>query len=136
MSEPELAVKPNGGAPPEPTKPKSLGRKICEIQNLVGMVKKKGKNQDQGWEYLRIEDAVVAVNKLMAERGLILTPSLQKKPSGEFDIARVTHTKGYIMDLVFAWTLEDTETGEARSYDIPGSGWDYNDKGKIGRAHV
>lgn len=109
----------------------NLAQKIREIQINVGTVKKKGKNKEQSYDYLRIEDAVVAVNKLMAERNLILTQTLQKRPDGTFYFDRQPHKvdKGYMASVVLTWTLEDVETSESRSYDIPGEGYDSTDKG-------
>lgn len=116
-------------AKPEDFPPVPLALKIKAIQDNVGDVKKKGKHA-QGWAYLQIEDAVRAVNKLISAQGLILTGTLAKKPSGEFDIARANHhDKGYITDLVMVWTLKDVLTGEKESFDIPGSGFDSTDKG-------
>src|SRR6266576_7218952 len=56
-------------------KPLTLAQKILAIQNTVGVVKKMGKfgSEMGGGNYLRIEDAVVAVNKLMSEHKLIFT---------------------------------------------------------------
>lgn len=118
----------------------TLSQKIADIQNSVGVVKKRGKYGSQGggggnWEYLRIEDAVVAVNKLMSDRGLILTGTLQKKPGGEFYFEQSDHLNkedkrsGYISKVVFQWTLEDIASGESRSWDFPGEGYDSTDKG-------
>jgi hypothetical protein len=115
--------------PETPAKPKTLAQKIREIQNSVGTVKKRGKHA-QGWSYLMIEDAVSAVNKLMANQGLILTGTLAKRPDGNFEVVRTPHhDKGYICDAVLEWTLEDIETGEKRTYQTPGSGFDSTDKG-------
>lgn len=113
----------------------NLAQKIKAIQDSVGVVKKKG-THTQGWKYLQIEDAVSAVNKLMAARGLIMTGTLARKPDGSFDIIRASHhsgkdgeAKGYIVDLVMEWTVEDIETAEKRSYCMPGCGFDSTDKG-------
>ena len=126
-------------AKPETTK-KNLAQKILEIQNAVGVVKKLGKFDSAmgGGNYLRIEDAVVAVNKLMCARGLIFTGTLLSKPNAEdFFLTRVPHEKGskegairsgYMTNLVMEWTLEDAETGEKRSWCFPGDGYDGTDK--------
>jgi ERF superfamily len=102
----------------------TLKDKIWAIQCITKKVRKKGVNPEQGWEYLRIEDAVGNVKKLMNRYKLILTPEL-------VDMKRTANEKGsgYVIDIVMAWTLEDVESGEKMTYRIPGSGWDYNDKG-------
>ena len=125
MSEPTVQ-------PAEP-KSKTLAQKILEITQAAGVVKKKGKfSADMGGSsYLRIEDAVVSVSKLMVEHGLILTPTLAKRPDGTFYFDRQPHVtgKGYIVSVVMTWTLEDVLTGEKRSYDFAGDGYDGTDKG-------
>jgi len=117
MNETPTALQP----PSEGTTPKTLAQKIAEITATVEKVKRTGKNKDQGYDYVTIEDVVDATRRLMAERHLVLTASLTK-------MERITHTKGYIVDVTFEWTLEDAETGEKKTWTIPGSGWDYNDK--------
>jgi len=101
-----------------------LTEKIWAIQCMTRKVRKKGVNPEQGWEYLRIEDAVGNAKKLMNRYKLILTPEL-------VDMKRTANEKGsgYVIDLTMVWTLEDIESEEKITYRIPGSGWDYNDKG-------
>jgi ERF superfamily len=112
-------------------KPLTLAQKILAIQNSVGVVHKKGKNKEQNYDYLRIEEAVVSVNKLMVEKDLLLTQTLQKKPDSTFYFERQPHKvdKGYMVSVVLEWTLEDVSTGDKRTYDIPGEGYDSTDKG-------
>jgi hypothetical protein len=115
--------------PDAPPKPKTLAQKILDIQNSVGIVKKKG-THTQGWKYLQIEDAVTAVNKLLVAGNLLFTGTLARQPDGKFDISRTNHhDKGYITDLVMAWTLLDIDSGDKETYYIPGSGFDSTDKG-------
>src|ERR1700674_3515385 len=114
----------------------NLAQKILAIQNSVGVVHKKGKNREHNYEFLRIEDAVVAVNKLLVLQNLLLTATLQKKPAGTFYFDHAPHItgadgarKGYIVKVVWEWTIEDVVTGETRKWDIPGEGYDTTDKG-------
>jgi ERF superfamily protein len=125
----EAAV-PNTEQPPAP---KTLAQKILEIQNAVGVVNKRGKfgSEMGGGNYLRIEDAVVAVNKLMSARGLILTGEVTS-------VNRVPHEKtgkdgnparsGYISSVLMRWELQDTDSGETGSWTFPGDGYDSTDK--------
>lgn len=134
MAEPTVEAEHIESAIAEPPISKNLAQKILEIQSEAGIVKKKGKFGNEGdkqrWDYLRIEDAVIAVNKLLAAKGLLLTATLQKKPDGTFYIDRLVRPeKGYIVSLVMQWTIEDVETGEHRSWDFPGEGYDGTDKG-------
>lgn len=127
----EASIKKVNGHTTEPPPKLTLAQKIRDIQRHVGTVKKKGRNREHNYDFLRIEDAVVAVNVMLAERDLILTPDLQKKPDGSYYWETVPHTggKGYIAKMVLEWTLEDVETGESRTYCVPGEGYDTTDKG-------
>jgi ERF superfamily len=128
VSEPKPALEPV----PEPPKALNLGQKILEIQRAAGIVKKRGKfgSEMGNSNYLRIEDTVMAVGKLLVEQGLILTGTLQRTPDGSFHYYTQPHTtKGYIAKVVMEWTLEDVASGEKRSWNIPGEGYDGTDKG-------
>lgn len=111
---------------------KNLAQKILEIQDKVGVVNKKGKFDSAmgGGNYLRIEDAVVAVNKLMSARGLILTGTLlsSDRVPHEKGARDATTRSGYISSVLMEWSLEDTETGEVRKWQFPGDGYDGTDK--------
>lgn len=122
-----------GQEPPPVVLPKTLAQKILEIQNSVGVVKKQGKfgTEMGGGNYLRIEDAVVAVNKLMCSKGLILTGTLRKcdrtpheRTGKDGNLGR----SGYITSVLMDWTLDDTETKESRTWTFPGDGYDGTDK--------
>lgn len=117
----------------EAPKKLNLAQKILAIQDAVGVVNKKGKFDSAmgGGNYLRIEDAVVAVNKLLCSKGLIFYGNLLKAD-------RVPHERvgkdgnlsrsGYISSVLMEWTVEDTESGEKRSWQFPGDGYDSTDK--------
>ena|SRR6202790_324833 len=127
MSEAKPALEPTTEQPN-----KNLAMKILEIQKAAGIVKKRGKfgTEMGGSNYLRIEDTVMSVGKLLVEQGLILTGTLQHTPDGSFHYYTQPHTtKGYIAKVVMEWTLEDAATGEKRSWNIPGEGYDGTDKG-------
>lgn len=110
----------------------TLAKKILAIQAAAGMVKKKGKFDSQmgGGGYLRIEDAVLAVGKLMYQQGLLLSGTLLRKSDGSFYLSSATHKvdKGYIVNVIVEWTLEDSTTGEKRIWHLPGDGYDGTDK--------
>lgn len=114
--------------------PKTLAQKILDIQDRVGVVKKMGKfgTEMGGANYLRIEDAVVAVNKLLSASKLILTGDLIKsertiheRVGKDGNLAR----SGYISTVMMTWVLDDTETGQSRSWTFSGDGYDATDKG-------
>ena len=100
----------------------SLNEKIAIISGLVKKIKMTGTNKDAGYKYLKIEDVVDAVRPLMEAQRLILTPQLVK-------VELVPDTKGILFQVILDWTLEDIETGEKKTWQIPGTGWDYHDKG-------
>ena len=115
----------------EELKPSILAEKILKIQGAAGMVKKRGKfgSEMGGGGYLRIEDAVLAVGKLMVSEGLLLTGTLHTKQDGGFWYERLAHTtKGYIASVVVEWKIEDVKSGEFRLYHFPGDGYDGTDK--------
>jgi hypothetical protein len=102
----------------------SLAQKILDIQANVPTVKKKGTNREHNYKFLQIEDAVLAVNKMLSDRQLIMTQNLRT-----WDIVPHTGGKGYISKVLLEWTLEDVGTGEKREYVVPGEGYDTTDKG-------
>jgi hypothetical protein len=108
----------------------TLAQKIHDIQKNVPTVKKKGFNSEHKYKFLQIEDAVLAVNKMLSERDLILTQDLHRKPDGGFAWEVNPHaTKGYIAKVLLDWKLEDVLSCESRIYTIPGEGYDTTDKG-------
>lgn len=100
----------------------SLAEKIKLISAEVTKIKMTGLNKDAGYKYLKIEDVVDAVRMLMVRHNLILTPQLDKTEI-------VPDAKGIQYQVIMRWTLEDVETKEERTWTIPGSGWDFHDKG-------
>jgi len=107
-----------------PRKILTLAEKILDIQKNVPMVKKKGFNSEHRYKFLQIEDAVLAVNKMLSARDLILTQQMDK-----WEVIPHTGGKGYIAKVVLHWKLEDALTGECRVYSVPGEGYDTTDKG-------
>lgn len=130
------------GKQPPDTVPLTLAQKILAIQNSAGVVSKRGKfgSEMGGGNYLRIEDAVIAVNKLISQHKLIFTGTLREAKIIEGDAFHIKHSphekgskdgpirSGYIVSLIMDWTLEDTESGEKRSWCFPGDGYDGTDK--------
>jgi hypothetical protein len=116
-----LAMAGNGETP-APTIQLTLSQKIGMISTGVKKIKMTGVNKDAGYKYLKIEDVVDAVRPGMEQYGLILTPQLEK-------IETVPDAKGILRDVLVRWTLEDTQTGDCFEYLVPGSGWDFHDKG-------
>jgi hypothetical protein len=123
MSSEPQASKVNGAEPvPETPKAKNLMQKIAEISAAIKSIKMTGTNTHDGYKYLKIEDAVNAARPLMQAQGLVLTPQLVR-------FETVPDTKGIMYQVTLNWTLEDIETGEQKNWMVPGTGWDYHDKG-------
>lgn len=123
----ELVAKKKEGEAP---KVLTLAQKIHDIQKNVPTVKKKGFNSKHNYRFLQIEDAVLAVNKMLSSRDLILTQDLKKKADGGHFWDITAHPNGgYVAKLILEWTLEDVITKESRTYSIPGEGYDTTDKG-------
>jgi ERF superfamily len=105
-----------------PAEKPTLAQKINIVSASIAKIKMTGQNTHDNYKYLKIEDVVDAVRKEMQKAQLILTPQILK-------IDNVPDTKGILRDVDVEWTLEDASTGEKRAYRIPGTGWDYHDKG-------
>lgn len=118
-----LAAQAQACAAVEPPK-LTLAQKILSIQANVPTVKKKGKNREHNYNFLQIEDAVTAVNKMLSARTLIMTQNLK-----HWETNPHTGGKGYIAKVLLEWTIEDVSTGEKREYVVPGEGYDTTDKG-------
>lgn len=106
----------------EAPKPLTLAQKIAEISASVKKIKMTGVNKDAGYKYLKIEDVVDAVRPGMEKHGLMLTPQVRS-------IENIPDTKGILRDVLVEWTLEDTTNGSKLTWLVPGTGWDFHDKG-------
>jgi len=106
----------------ETPKPLSLEQKIAAISASVRKIKMTGFNKDSNYKYLKIEDVVDAVRPGMEAHGLILTPEVQA-------LETVPETKGILFRLTVLWKLRDVTTGDSMEFTMPGTGWDFHDKG-------
>jgi hypothetical protein len=120
MDSEKQVSKPNGAEMPPATK--RLMQKVAQISAAIKAIKMTGTNTHDNYKYLKIEDAVNAARPLMQEHGLVLTPQLIK-------VELVPDTKGIMYQVTLDWTLEDVESGEQKTWQVPGTGWDYHDKG-------
>lgn len=107
----------------------SLAQKIFRISREGGIVERKGLGVPENLEkplytYVKVEDVLDVVQPLLNKYKLIVTGSVVREP--------VTHVvRGGVAttEMLVEWTLEDSETGESRTWRIPGSGSDENGKG-------
>lgn len=108
----------------------TLAQKIFRITREAGAVERRGVAENNGNEskplyaYAKIEDVLSVVQPLLNKYKLIATGSLVSGP--------VTHViRGGVAttELTVEWSLQDSETGETKTWRIPGSGYDDNGKG-------
>ncbi len=105
---------------------RKLVKKLAEIQSLVRYIQKTGKNAAQGYKYVTEADVVDKIAEELAKRHLAIIPSMKSLSFREFSLKNGGSQT--VATLVMTYTIEDGETGETRSYDIPGEGADSGDK--------
>lgn len=102
----------------EATKPKSLSAKLAEVMGAIQSVGKDGENTFHHYDYATESAIVTAVRGHLAERGVILIPSIEQCDQA-----------GTLTTLVFKFTFVDGETGEVHEARWIGTGDDKGDKG-------
>lgn len=105
---------------------RSLVRKLAEVMGEVERIAKNGKNNFHNYDYATESDITAAVRKHMAERHLMLFPSVKKT-----EWEKVVSAKGgekKICTLTVEFTVEDGDSGETRRFEIMGQGEDTGDK--------
>lgn len=105
----------------------TLAQKILRITKAASVVERRG-TAEEGWKYAKVDDILDSVRNLMDAQGLILTGDLYYPAQG-LPLAFHATPKGCVRDVIIRWKLEDIRSAETRYWDIPGSGWDYGDKG-------
>lgn len=99
----------------------SLIRKLSEVMGEVERVPKSGHNKFHGYDYATEADIVSAVRRAMAERYLMLVPTVL---SDDW----VDRPKGRLVKLRVRFTVHDGESGEEMSFEVLGEGEDQSDK--------
>lgn len=69
---------------PDQTKPLSLVGKLAAAFAAVGGLEKKGRNQAQGYDYLKAADVAKAVRMELFSRGIIMLSDVEKEAWSEF----------------------------------------------------
>lgn len=113
---------PEGSAAVAAVKP-SLVRKMVEIMATVDRVPKNGHNSAHDYDYATEADVLDAVRAEMAKRCLLLTPSVV-----DSKVEYVGANKNRVVTIRVRYTLEDGESGESRTFDMLGEGYDSLDK--------
>lgn len=99
-------------------KPVGLFVKLAQVMAAVQRVEKKGRNEFHKYDYATEADIVEAVRGALAERSVVLLPSVDE----------VT-VNGTLTTLAMTFTFVDGETGEVRESKWIGCGDDRGDKG-------
>lgn len=105
---------------------RTLVKKLAAIMAEVERVPKAGRNESHRYDYATEADIAAAVRKGMAERGVILFPSVEKMEWA--DLPTKSGGTQKLCTLTVKFTLEDGDSGETRSYTIIGQGSDTGDK--------
>ena len=111
----------------ETTEKRSLVRKLAEVTAALGRIPKNGFNKFHQYHYVLEADVVEAVRGEYAKRRLVLFPSVVEERTDQ----RTTKSGGLenLVTLKVDFTIEDGESGEARTFTIIGQGQDAGDKG-------
>ena len=106
---------------------RSLVRKLAEVTAALGRIPKNGFNKFHQYHYVLEADVVEAVRGEYAKRHLVLFPSVVEERTDQ----RTTKSGGLenLVTLKVDFTIEDGESGEARTFTIIGQGQDAGDKG-------
>lgn len=110
---------------PPKVEARSLVRKLAEVMGLVGRIPKSGRNEFHRYDYATEADIVEAVRKGLAERHVMMMPSITNCEWRE-----VPGKSGpqKICTLHVEFTFIDGDSGEERSLMAIGEGQDQGDK--------
>ncbi len=108
-----------------PAAPKSIVSKLAEIMRVVERVAKRGHNDHFHYDFATESDITAALRKELAARELMLIPNVESLTWREIP------TRGGVNAIacaMVAFTIEDGETGQTRTFRVPGEGQDGGDK--------
>lgn len=114
--------------PEQPVSPKSLAGKLAEACDAVGGVSKKGRNQAQGYDFVRAADVAMAIRHELFQRGVVIIPNEIECSTKqvEYKTAKGEDRRANEVVLRTAYTITDgTETLLMHGYGIA---WDTGDK--------
>lgn len=107
-------------APPK----KCLVEKLAEACDAVGGIEKKGKNTQQGYDYVKAADVAKAIRHELFSRGIIIVPS-----EGELIQERIETMKGgFMTEIRLKMTFNITDGTENLPFDAWGVARDSGDK--------
>lgn len=105
---------------------RSLVRKLAEVKGLVARIPKSGRNEFHRYDYATEADVVEAVRHGMAERRLVMFPSVEDVAF--IDVASEKGKSQRLCTAKVVFTVEDGDSGETRSFKMVGQGMDQGDK--------
>lgn len=85
----------------------------------VGYIQKKGRNEFQNYNYVTESDVVAQTREALLNNDLVLIPSVES----------VSHDEYGNTNIIVAYTLHHTTSGENLTFKMAGSGNDRNSKG-------
>jgi hypothetical protein len=106
---------------------KSLGKKLVLAMKAIDAVEKSGKNEKQGYKYVKATDVAREVRGALAAQGIAFGYSVTK-----MDRWTQPTLSGGTMNFVELWadvTFSDSESDESVTYGGVGWGMDTGDKG-------
>lgn len=123
MSEPKAKAAPRASKPDSP-----LAAKLAVAAAKVEHVEKRGRNDQQKYDYVQAEDVALAAHKALAAAGLVC--EFQTLTSDETAIKSKAGTDGLIVRVRGELIVTDPDSGEQIRREAMGSGSDYpGDKG-------
>lgn len=105
---------------------RSLVKKLCRILKAIDHIEKKGRNKEQGYDFVRESDVKAELRSLFAEENVWPSPDVEDASYVEFP----TKSGGvmHFCRLKVRITFEDGDTGETRSCRVMGEAMDSGDK--------
>lgn len=109
------------------TKRSSLHAKLAEVGQAVTHVEKDGKNSFHKYDYASATAVLAAIRKPLFERGVTVTPSVERVDDREYTTAG--GKASVVTTVTVKFTFVDSETGEREEHVWAGRGDDNADKG-------
>lgn len=121
----ELEFAPQEYIPgPEP-KERSIYKKIAQVMGQMDRIPKSGYNKTHDYHYATESDIVGACRPLMAETGLVMTPSIKRY---KVDKVATRNSSLYIGETVIEWEVRDVDSYEVIKFTMIGKGADMLEK--------
>ena len=110
----------------DPAPKLSLIGKLCRIMAAVDHIEKKGRNKEQGYDFVRESDVKAELRSLFAKENVWPSPDVEDASYVEFP----TKSGGvmHFCRLKVRITFEDGDSGETRSCRVMGEAMDSGDK--------